>query len=284
MGRKTWGTYSNSWKAPDYEVDDNGKIVGLECGREPNNWGRWGELDERGTTNFITPEKVAEAARLVSDGRVISMAARLEAAESFDTGRAPIGHHWRFTGADYIAGTAVNAYYENIQYVDDYITMSTHGSTQWDGIVHCAENDAFYNGFWVGTCESISGANRCSIHHQHESLCGRGVLLDVARHKGVARLEPGYAISPEELDEVAAAQGVEVREGDILIVRTGHMAWWDELAPGTKAQWSASSPGSRSAASTGSTRRASPGSRSTTRPSRSCRPRSRASCCRCTRG
>ena len=243
MGRDDWGTYTTSWKAPDYEVDDNGKVVGLECGHEPNNWGRWGELDERGTTNFITPEKVAEAARLIRDGRVISMAARLEAAESFDPTRAPIQRYWRFTGADYIAGTAINAAYEKVQYVDDYINMSTHGSTQWDGLVHAAEEDAFYNGFWIGTSESISGANRCSIHNQAESLCGRGVLLDVARHKGVQRLDAGYAITPEDLDEVIAAQGVEVREGDILIVRTGHMGWWYELPPGGKADWHQGSPG-----------------------------------------
>lgn len=243
MGRHDWGTYSNSWKAPDYEVDDNGKIVGLECEHEPNNWGRWGELDERGTTNFITPEKVVEAARLIQNGRIISMAAPLEVGANFDPTRAPIQHYWRFTGADYIAGTAVNAAYEKIQYVDDYITMSTHGSTQWDGLVHAAENDAVYNGFWIGSCESISGANRCSIHQQFESLCGRAVLLDVARHKGVDRLEQGYAISPEDLDEVMAAQGVEVREGDILIVRTGHLAWWYDLPPEEKGRWGQGSPG-----------------------------------------
>ena len=243
MGRTTWGTYTNTWTAPDYEVDENGKVVGLECKHEPNNWGRWGELDERGTSNFITPEKIAAASRLIQDGRIFSMAAPIEASESFDPTRAPIQHFWRFTGADYVSGTAINAAYEKVQYVDDYITMSTHGSTQWDGLVHCAEEDAFYNGFWVGTSESISGANRCSIHHQHESLCGRGVLLDVARQKGVTRLDQGYAVTPEDLEETISAQGVEVQEGDILIVRTGHLGWWYELGPGNRAEWHAGSPG-----------------------------------------
>jgi len=49
----------------------------------------------------------------------------------------------------------------------------------------------------------------------------RGVFLDVARHKGVEALEPGYAISPDDLDATAAAEGVEVRTGDCVIVRTG---------------------------------------------------------------
>ena len=63
----------------------------------------------------------------------------------------------------------------------------------------------------------------------NESLCGRGVFLDMARHKEVQRLEQGYGITPEELDEVAEAEGVEVREGDILILRTGHVPWFYKL-------------------------------------------------------
>jgi kynurenine formamidase len=112
--------------------------------------------------------------------------------------------------------------------------MPIQGSTQWDGLSHFAFADSLYNGFWLGNVETISGANRCSIHHQKETLCGRGVLLDVARHKGVERLEQGYAIMPEELDEVAAKEGVEIRQGDILIVRTGHVPWYYKLPAGAE--------------------------------------------------
>src|SRR5206468_357241 len=82
---------------------------------------------------------------------------------------------------------------------DDYINMPLQASTQWDGLSHFAYADALYNGFWLGNVETISGANRCSIHNQKETLCGRGVLLDVARHKGVKRLDPGYGITPDDL-------------------------------------------------------------------------------------
>jgi kynurenine formamidase len=243
VGRTEWGTYSTTWKAPDYVVNEDGKIVGLDCERQPNNWGRWGELDERGTTNLITPEKIVEAARLISDGRIISMAAKLEPNSPSDPTRAPIQHYWRFTGADWIAGTPVNAAYPKIQVTDDYINMPTHGSTQWDGLAHSAEADAFYNGFWLGTCETVTGANRCSIHQQRETLCGRGVLLDIPRHKRAKRLEPAYAIGPEDLDEVIAAQAVEVRDGDILIIRTGHLGWWYELAPNERGRYFEAQPG-----------------------------------------
>jgi kynurenine formamidase len=54
-------------------------------------------------------------------------------------------------------------------------------------------------------------------------MVGRGVLLDVARFKGVEYLEDGYAITIDDLDQTAAAQGVEVRRGDFVIVRTGQL-------------------------------------------------------------
>jgi kynurenine formamidase len=99
-----------------------------------------------------------------------------------------------------------------------------------------------YNGFWIGNVEQYAGARRCSIHQLKESLCGRGVLLDVARHKGVQRLDPGYAIKVDDLEACMEAQGVEVRTGDILIVRTGHVPWWYELED--KMQfWTAGAPG-----------------------------------------
>jgi hypothetical protein len=60
MGRDGPGTYGHAWRPPDYEVDEQGKKVGAEP-PELHNWGRWGEDDQRGTTNLITPEVVQSA-------------------------------------------------------------------------------------------------------------------------------------------------------------------------------------------------------------------------------
>ena len=232
MGRTEWGNWTLAYKPPGYEVDDNGKIVGLTNDREPNNWGRWGDLDQRGTTNFITPEKISAAKDLIQDGRIISMAIGLDATGPVHPTRPAIQHYWGYTGADMLAGTALSQVFPKAQATDDYINMPIQGSTQWDGLSHFAYADALYNGFWLGNVETISGANRCSIHNQKETLCGRAVLLDMVRHKGVERLEPGYAITPADLDECIAAEGVTVGEGDIMIVRTGHVPWWYTLQTG----------------------------------------------------
>jgi kynurenine formamidase len=119
--------------------------------------------------------------------------------------------------------------------------MPTQGSTQWDGLSHIGFGDTFYNGYWVGNVEQFAGAKRLGIHNMKDTFVGRGVLLDMARHKGVARLEQGYAITADDLDDCIEAQRVVVRTGDILIVRTGHVPWWYELSD--KAQFWQGAPG-----------------------------------------
>jgi kynurenine formamidase len=226
MGRREPGHYSRGWVPPDYEVDADEKIVGLVNRRSPNNWGRWGPDDQRGTTNLLTPERVREAAALIRTGRTVSMAIPLNSRGPVHPSRPGIQHWYGYSGADMITGSRANKTYSVWQGSDDYISMPLQGSTQWDGLAHIGHEDSLYNGFWLGCVDSFSGAQRCSIHHQRESLCGRGVLLDVARCKGVERLAQGYAITAADLDEAVAAAGTEVRSGDILIVRTGHVAWW----------------------------------------------------------
>jgi kynurenine formamidase len=226
MGRIAPGKYARSWTPPDYEVGPDEKIVGYVNEREPNNWGRWGEDDERGTTNLITPDRVREAASLIRSGRTVSMAIPLNAKGPVHPSRPSVQHWYGYSGSDMITGSRVNKRYPVWQGTDDYISMPLQGSTQWDGLAHVGHDDTLYNGFWLGSVDSFSGAQHCSIHHQRASFCGRGVLLDVARHKGVDRLQQGYAISPADLEATAAAAGVEVGSGDILIVRTGHVGWW----------------------------------------------------------
>ena len=229
MGREGAGTYTPSWRAPDYTVDERGKVVGYVNEREPNNWGRWGELDERGTANFITPDIVSQAAALIREGRVISCAVPLDEQGPLHPTRKGVSHWYTISGADLIAGSPLNVVMPGLQATDDMIQMPLQGSTQWDALAHIAKDDTLYNGFWLGNVEQVGGAARCSIHQLRDTLCGRGVLLDIARLKGVDRLEPGYAIKSAELDECAEAEGVEVRTGDILIIRTGHVPWWYQL-------------------------------------------------------
>lgn len=234
------------WSPPSYQVDANGKVVGAVNDHVPNNWGRWGELDQLGTVNFITPELVAAAARLVREGRAISLAIPLDRTGPVHPGRSGITHFYGCTGTDAIAGGALTtAHGKPFQMADDYLFMPVQGSTQWDGLSHLGHDDLLYNGFWFGTVEAWAGARTLSIQRMKDRLTGRGVLLDLPRHLGVDRLSPGQEIEAAELADCAEAQGVRVGTGDILLVRTGHLAWWYELAdtPVAKAEFWRASPG-----------------------------------------
>jgi len=234
-----------SWTPPQYQVDANGKVVGYVNTRSPNNWGRWGELDERGTTNFITPEMIVDATRLVKTGRPYSLAIPLDRYGPVHPARAGgVVHQFSWTGSDAVIGGALTSSIPGgFQGSDDYIFMPLQGSTQWDALCHYSFDDCIYNGFWVANTESFAGARRLSISEQKDRLNGRGVLLDVAGHLGVTRLEPGFAITCDHLDACAKAQGVRVGTGDIVLVRTGHLAWWYELAMPDRYKFWEASPG-----------------------------------------
>jgi kynurenine formamidase len=211
--------------------------------RGPNNWNRWGALDERGTANFIDPAMIARAARLITKGQVISCAVPLD----FDTvpvppDRPPPIHYFAFSGVDFLVEDAPDAPVPDFHGADDYVTMALQTGTHWDGLAHAHDEDTLYNGYWIGNTSSYAGARRCSIDQISPGLIGRGVLLDLPRHAGIERLTPGHVISVAELVETARAEGVTISRGDILLLRTGHLAWYYSLAD--KAEfWAAGAPG-----------------------------------------
>ena len=210
------------WQPPAYTVDGNGKVEGARAG-EPNNWGRWGDDDQRGTANLLTSERVAEAAALVKTGKRFSLGLPIGGLPTPGYRSEPL-HLFESTTGDKVLGE------QGLQYSDDYLVLNLQATTQIDALSHFGAGGRLYNGYWAGVVTSHSGAKRLGVHNVADGLVGRGVLLDVARQQGVDRLEPGFVIGPDELDAAAAGQGVEVRVGDIVMVRTGWLGWWMEQA------------------------------------------------------
>jgi kynurenine formamidase len=194
--------------------------------RDSNNWGRWGEGDERGALNLIGPEEMRRAAGLVRSGRVfqLGMSIQSEGVPRFPT-RPPALHLMIRHGGDYIAGFAGRG---GIGTADEYLGLSTHGTTHIDALSHLWYGDAMYNGAHPREVRS-SGAARNSID-KIGPIVARGVLLDVARAAGVDRLPAGHPITVEELERCAKLEGVEVGAGDILLVRTGWLTQYAEDA------------------------------------------------------
>jgi len=193
-----------------------------ETGKRCRNWGRWGPDDERGTLNYITPEAIVEAARLVRRGAVFSLAIPFDAkGPQIDQPRRfnPI-HRMMITGPDCTTGAI--RFPGGVGFSDDMVIMPLQCATQWDALSHCFEDGRMYNGYDANEVSS-RGAKRNGIDKVASGVAARGVLLDMPRAKGVKWLEPGYAISAGDLDAAVAAQRVTIRSGDALLVRTGHM-------------------------------------------------------------
>ncbi|HET8931023.1 MAG TPA: cyclase family protein [Acidimicrobiales bacterium] len=191
-----------------------------EAAARVNNWGRWGADDRIGTLNFITPEVVARAARCVRTGRRFSLAWPLSFAQDLQRGNIPGRSILRtMTTIDEAMLGDRSLFCTS----DDVVTMGLQVATHWDGLGHVSYDGRLYNGVPTSTI-TAQGATELGIHHV-QSLVGRGVLLDVARAKGVERLEPSYAVVPGDLDEASAAAGVTVDSGDVVLIRTGQMSY-----------------------------------------------------------
>jgi kynurenine formamidase len=188
------------------------------------NWGRWGPDDEIGTLNFITPDAIARASRLVTAGKVFALGIPLqrEGPQSGTRQRFNPIHSMFRDGGDQPRTPAEVEAMEGYGGSDDWIVMPLQCATQWDSLAHIFYEGKMWNGYSADLVTS-TGAAKNSIDKTNSKLAGRGVLLDVARYKGVRALEPGYAITVADLEGTMAAQKVDVKRGDLLLVRTGHM-------------------------------------------------------------
>ena len=185
-----------------------------EIGARLSNWGRWGADDERGTVNHITPERVVAASRLVKRGAIFDLGIPFDA-------RGPQPGGGRINPVRLMSETGADQDFPGaFHYADDYVFMPLQAASQWDGLAHVYYDDHLYNGF-PSSDVGPHGAKHCSIDKQAKGIIGRGVLLDIARLKGVEWLEAGTVITPEDLNEAARTQGVAIEPGDILLFRTG---------------------------------------------------------------
>ncbi|MFF8657965.1 cyclase family protein [Streptomyces huasconensis] len=183
-----------------------------------NNWGRWGADDEIGTLNLITDDVVRSAAAAVRSGRRVPLALPLKE-DGVQTGLIPgrvnpLHAMVQINQELFGPGTVATS--------DDTVTMGLQTATHWDALTHVSHSGKIYNGRPAATITAHTGARFSGIE-KVPYIVSRGVLLDVARAKGLGRLPGDHAVSPEDLDEAAEFGGVTVRRGDIVLVRTGQI-------------------------------------------------------------
>ncbi|MGW0591985.1 cyclase family protein [Streptosporangium sp. NPDC002607] len=205
--------------------------------KQCTNWGRWGEDDSLGTMNHVGPEEVRRAAALVEHGVTISCSLPYDQ-RGPQTGslRANPRNVMTATGADHLAGAqeilpAGFGPAKGYGRSDDILIVPNQAGTQWDSLSHIFWKGKMWNGYSAGLVSS-TGAAKNGVENYAGKFVMRGVLLDVARHLGVDALEPGHAISVEELEATAEAEGVRIQRGDAVLIRTGFLearrhAWGD---------------------------------------------------------
>lgn len=189
--------------------------------KDLSNEGRWGADDELGTVNFITPEVRKRAAALVREGVSVSLAHDVEKEAAVDV-TSPFEHTMGATGARPVLG----------HFASDTFSVDFHGyaHTHMDAVCHMFDEGHTYNGYSQDLITD-EGCARLSIHAMKQGIFTRGILMDMAEHKGVGYLEPGTAIYAEDLEAWEKKAGVKVGEGDVVFIRTGRWKRRAELGP-----------------------------------------------------
>ena len=190
-------------------------------------WGLFGAEDSLGLINLQTAERVARALALARRGEVFCLSAPVD---QFDP---PFFSHR--------AGPRHTVLRRGAQAFDDVLDgYFPQASTQWDGLGHIGVADGlFYGG---ATASQVAAGARNSIDAwARRGIVGRGVLLDVAGSpslafsNGQSALGRSTPITVEDLEQARERTGLSFEPGDLLLLHTGFVAWYETLSPAQRA-------------------------------------------------
>ena len=179
--------------------------------KEDRKWGRYGDKGAAGAINLITPEKRLEAVSLARNGRTVSLS-RPWAVEPRAENPRPAQQFLFVMERPNDGGAAM-----------DFYGVSYHGTatTHIDALCHVWNADGMWDGKQPSETLTFNGANYGTVDAWSDGILTRGVLLDVPRHRGTDFVTLDAPVHGWELDEIAAAQGVEIRPGDAVMVYSG---------------------------------------------------------------
>jgi len=190
--------------------------------KEHSNWGRWGKDDQLGTVNLITPAKRKQAAALVKDGISVSLAPSVPVRKIGENG----------PGAKFIGPPADSSTIEvnfgsmgqrtGWVHEQNYSLTSTHQGAHLDALCHVAFEGKTYNGYTLTEIASKDGGCRkMAIGGIKDKLVTRGILVDIARMKGLSQLPPNTHIYKEDIEAFEKWAKVKFEPGDLFLYYIG---------------------------------------------------------------
>ncbi|MDC0213618.1 cyclase family protein [Gammaproteobacteria bacterium] len=198
---------------------------------------KWGEADEIGSANYVTPEQVIMASKLVKQGNTHPLGIVIEPGMPAFPPRytqLQVVQPGQQFGVD-----GMGAFGWHSSYNDDVLQMWLGTGPQLDGLGHMGESGQFYNCNMGKDFSEVSGLTKLGIE-KVPPLVGRGVLLDMAEYFEVDSMTAGQPITSEDIKKASKAQGIKIGKGDVVLFHTG---WTDAKLKSEPNVWVSTIPG-----------------------------------------
>ena len=192
-----------------------------------NNWGRWGDNDERGTLNHLSDDLTRRAVGLVEEGATVSCARAIGWEAAVDVPRPP-QHYMIGSGDVYRPGEGPDR-----QVAIDYFGLVFHGHTvtHIDSLAHFFWDGKAYNGRPSSVVSVSEGATELDVTPACGGIITRGVLVDAPMLRGTEVVERGDGVGMEDIRMAEKECGFEVGTGDVLLLRTGQLGLREKRGP-----------------------------------------------------
>jgi kynurenine formamidase len=185
-----------------------------------SSWGVFGDDDQAGTINLLTPSEVLSAAKLIRTGKTFSLNWDLEQPDPPLSGRRALRH---------------TIYRDAVGTDDYYDCFYTQRSSQWDALCHIRHPEhGFYNGCAPEQVTGQPGSRNGIDNWARRGIAGRFILADIARSRELTGnpldQKAAEGIGADEIQATLSAAGVSPQQGDILVLRFGWISWYQKAS------------------------------------------------------
>jgi kynurenine formamidase len=184
----------------------------------------WGPADEIGALNMMTEQSRLGILQRATSGKVYDLAVDLFV--GMPTCCGPFGDP---SYQIWMTHAPARANAKGLSYSGDGLSMYSHAGTHIDALNHFGLNGQIWNEVRADDALGVRGWTKSGAD-KYPPIVARGVLVDMAKAKGVVRLPASYSITAADLQEALDSQRTKLEPGDVVLIRTGLMTLWPDPA------------------------------------------------------